>query len=153
MFNHQGERITWEPYSQKNLSDYKKLWEELYDFTIEELKQSQKNGNFNQFYDSVTKMNLSIRLPLHEIKKDFSEYLRNNLRYDDSQIQNALDNLESDFKKIIIQKLEEKIGVKLDDHVKKVLAQYYASSHSLPDWDNTIYIIELIKSVIPPQSK
>jgi len=47
--------------------------------------------------------------------------------------------------------LETALKINFDEKFKEILGQYYISSANISDWNNTIYIIELIKTVMPAQ--
>ena len=149
--NSKGEPIIWEPYSKENISNYEALWKDLYDSTMKELKPSKEKDYFKDFYASLTELISLARQSIPELKKDFSKYLKETVRYDDTQVANVLDEMENQFKKLFIKHLEEKLNIKFNEQLKEVLAQYYATSTQISDWNNTIYIIELIKTVMPSQ--
>ena len=149
IYNANGILIGWQPYSEKNISYYGKLWKYLYDSTVQELRK--QNQNFDSLHKTFTDVESNIMTSIPSLKDCYSKYLKEEIGYDNYQILNAIENLENHLKKIFVKNLETALKINFDEKFKEILGQYYISSANILDWNNTIYIIELIKTVIPAQ--
>lgn len=138
---------TIEPYSKNNISRYSKLWKKAFDDTMKQLQTSDRE--FANFY-TANRVN-GITYDFSELKKDYESHL-NALpsKLDGQQIGNMLCQLTKCFKDCIMQNIESALNVPFDCHTKTVLEQYYATTAE-KDWDNTIFLIEVLKAVYAVQ--